>query len=132
MLIFYEYPKCSTCKRAKAELHRLGLTFESIDLTKTPPSKATIKQWLKAGDKGKQNEKELAPRFQASSLKIFFNTSGQRYRELGLKDRLAELNLDEASSLLASDGMLIKRPVLVKDDEVLQIGYRTPYRELGL
>ena len=65
-------------------------------------------------------------------LKKFFNTSGNSYRALGLKDRFDQLTVDEALELLAADGMLIKRPILIKDGRVLQIGYRTPYADLGL
>ena len=61
-----------------------------------------------------------------------FNTSGNSYRELGLKDKFDDLTLDQALDLLASDGMLIKRPLLVKDNKILQIGYRTKYKDLNL
>ena len=65
-------------------------------------------------------------------LKKFFNTSGQSYRSLGLKDKLPTLSQDEAVKLLSSDGMLIKRPILIKDGKVLQVGYRSPYKDLNL
>lgn len=64
-------------------------------------------------------------------LKKYFNTSGNSYRELGLKDRFADLTVDEALDLLANDGMLIKRPLLIQDGKILQIGYKTPYENLG-
>ncbi len=117
MLVFYEYPKCSTCRKAKVELKELGLDFEAIDIKATPPNVESLKMFFKNSD---------------LDLKKFFNTSGQRYRELGLKDKLPSLSLDEAFSLLAQDGMLIKRPILIKDDTILQIGYRTAYKELNL
>ena len=66
------------------------------------------------------------------SLKSFFNTSGLKYRELGLKDKLSGLSIEEAAALLAADGMLIKRPILEKDGKILQIGYRTEYATLDL
>lgn len=113
---FYEYPKCSTCRKAKAELKHLGVTVETIDIKQTPPQKETLLKWLQSG----------------IELKKLFNTSGNSYRELGLKDKLASLSEDEALDLLAADGMLIKRPILVDGDKVLQIGYRTPYVALGL
>ncbi|MGT2741986.1 arsenate reductase family protein [Streptococcus plurextorum] len=113
-MIFYEYPKCSTCRQAKAELKQLGLAVQAIDIKETPPSQEAIRSWLAAG----------------FELKKLFNTSGNRYRELGLKDKLDRLSLDEAISLLAADGMLIKRPILIEGDKILQIGYKTPYREL--
>ena len=117
MYIFYQYPKCSTCRKAKAELDQLGLDIESIDIKENPPSAAFLKDLLASSE---------------LDLKKFFNTSGQSYRSLGLKDKLADMTLDEAVELLASDGMLIKRPILIKDDKILQIGYRTPYADLNL
>lgn len=115
MLVFYEYPKCSTCRKAKAELKALGVDFETVDIKQTPPDAASLKAWMDAT---------------GLELKKYFNTSGNSYRELGLKDRLPQLTEAEALELLAADGMLIKRPLLVKDGKVLQIGYRTAYKEL--
>lgn len=117
MLLFYEYPKCSTCRAAKAELRALGLPFEAIDIKTNPPKASQLKEWLEAT---------------GLELKKYFNTSGKSYRSLGLKDRFDQLSVDEALDLLANDGMLIKRPLLVQDGKVLQIGYRTAYKELGL
>ena len=117
MLVYYEYPKCSTCRKAKAELKELGLSFEAIDIKETPPSAENLKAWMAAT---------------GFDLKKYFNTSGISYRELGLKDRLPNLTEDEALTLLAADGMLIKRPLLVQDGKILQIGYKTPYKDLGL
>ena len=117
MYTFYEYPKCSTCRKAKAELNQLGLDVESINIKENPPSAQFLKELLAGSD---------------LELKKFFNTSGQSYRSLGLKDKLPTLSVDEAVNLLASDGMLIKRPILIKDGKVLQIGYRTPYQDLNL
>ena len=117
MYTFYEYPKCSTCRKAKAELNQLGLDVESINIKENPPSAQFLKELLAGAD---------------LELKKFFNTSGQSYRSLGLKDKLPTLSLDEAIDLLASEGMLIKRPILIKDGKVLQIGYRTPYQDLNL
>lgn len=117
MYTFYEYPKCSTCRKAKAELNQLGLDVKSINIKENPPSPQFLKELLAGSD---------------LELKKFFNTSGQSYRSLGLKDKLPTLSLDEAVELLASDGMLIKRPILIKDGKVLQVGYRTPYQDLNL
>lgn len=117
MYTFYEYPKCSTCRKAKAELNQLGLDVESINIKENPPSAQFLKELLVGSD---------------LELKKFFNTSGQSYRSLGLKDKLPTLSLDEAVEFLASDGMLIKRPILIKDGKVLQVGYRTPYQDLNL
>lgn len=117
MLRFIEYPKCSTCRKAKAELNQLGLDFEAVDIVKETPSKEEILTWMKNSD---------------LSLKSFFNTSGLKYRELGLKDKLSGLSIEEAADFLAADGMLIKRPILEKDGRILQIGYRTEYATLDL
>ena len=117
MLRFIEYPKCSTCRKAKAELERLGLEFEAVDIVKETPSKEEILTWIENSD---------------LCLKSFFNTSGLKYRELGLKDKLSGLSIEEAADLLAADGMLIKRPILEKDGKILQIGYRTEYATLDL
>lgn len=117
MILFYEYPKCTTCRAAKAELKSLGLDFEAIDIKATPPSVDQLKTWMEAT---------------GLELKKYFNTSGNSYRQLSLKDRFGSLTLEEALSLLANDGMLIKRPLLIKDGKILQIGYRTKYENLGL
>ena len=117
MLTFIAYPKCSTCRRAKAELQQLGLTFEERDIVSQTPTVEELVSWLTAGD---------------FPIKAFFNTSGQRYRALGLKDKIADLQVQEAAELLASDGMLLKRPLLVKDGRLLQIGHRKPYQDLQL
>ncbi|HEM5060867.1 TPA: arsenate reductase family protein [Streptococcus suis] len=117
MIIFYEYPKCSTCRAAKAELNSLGLEFEAIDIKSTPPSAEELKAWMEAT---------------GLELKKYFNTSGNSYRQLGLKDKFDSLTVDQALDLLANDGMLIKRPLLIQDGKILQIGYRTKYENLGL
>ncbi|WP_367126630.1 arsenate reductase family protein [Streptococcus suis] len=117
MILFYEYPKCSTCRAAKAELKSLGLEFEAIDIKSTPPSAEELKAWMEAT---------------GLELKKYFNTSGNSYRELGLKDKFDSLSMEQALNLLANDGMLIKRPLLIQDGKILQIGYRTKYENLGL
>ncbi|WP_066916200.1 arsenate reductase family protein [Streptococcus sp. DD12] len=117
MLTFIAYPKCSTCRRAKAELQELGLDFEERDIVTQTPKAEELLAWLKAGE---------------FPIKAFFNTSGQSYRALGLKDKVADLQAEEAARLLASDGMLIKRPLLVKDGQLLQIGHRKSYDALNL
>ena len=107
MYTFYEYPKCSTCRKAKAELNQLGLEVESVNIKENPPSAQFLRELLEGAD---------------LELKKFFNTSGQSYRYLGLKDKLPTLSQDEAVKLLSSDGMLIKRPILIKDGQVLHVG----------
>ncbi|KXT77143.1 Arsenate reductase [Streptococcus sp. DD10] len=117
MLQFIEYPKCSTCRKAKSELTQLGLEFESVDIIHQTPSSEQLLKWMKES---------------SFEIKTFFNTSGIKYRELGLKERVAQMSLTEAAQILSSDGMLIKRPFLVKDNQLLQIGYRKEYKLLDL
>lgn len=117
MLQFIEYPKCSTCRKAKAELNQLGVDFEEVDIVQNTPSRDQLLDWIQNSD---------------FELKAFFNTSGLKYRELGLKEKVPHLSAQEAADLLATDGMLIKRPLLVRDNQILQIGYRKAYEELGL
>ena len=117
MLQFIEYPKCSTCRKAKAELNQLGVDFEAVDIVQNTPSRDQILDWIQNSD---------------FELKSFFNTSGLKYRELGLKEKVPHLTAQEAADLLATDGMLIKRPLLVRDNQILQIGYRKAYAELEL
>ncbi|MGT2959769.1 arsenate reductase family protein [Streptococcus caballi] len=117
MFTFYQYPKCSTCRKARAELEKLGKDFTSIDIKENPPKAELILEWMESSD---------------YTIKNFFNTSGQSYRALGLKDKIDNLSAQEAADLLASDGMLIKRPILLKDGKLLQIGYRTAYENLIL
>ena len=117
MLQFIEYPKCSTCRKAKAELNQLGVDFEAVDIVQNTPSRDQLLDWIQKS---------------GFELKAFFNTSGLKYRELGLKEKVPHLTAQEAADLLATDGMLIKRPLLVRDNQILQIGYRKSYEELGL
>lgn len=107
-MLFIEYPKCSTCQKAKKWLEDKGFEFEDRHIVENNPSKEELRTWL---------DKSGMP------LKKFFNTSGMKYRELELKDRLPKMSQEEALDILASDGMLVKRPVLVGDDFVLA-GFR--------
>ena len=104
MILFVEYPKCSTCQKAKKWLLENQLEFEDRHIIEDNPSKEELKAWY---------EKSGLP------LKRFFNTSGMKYKELKLKDKLPDMSEEEQLELLASDGMLVKRPVLVGDDFVL-------------
>lgn len=117
MLEFIEYPKCSTCKKAKQELNQLGVDYKAVHIVEETPSQEVILNWLETS---------------GFELKQFFNTSGIKHRELGLKDKVGSLSNQEAAELLASDGMLLKRPILVENGTVKQIGYRKSYEELGL
>ena len=117
MYTFIEYPKCSTCRKAKSELDGLQCDFQSQNIVTETPTSQELQDWKAAS---------------GLPIKSFFNTSGMKYRELGLKDKVDQLTVKEAADLLASDGMLIKRPLLVKDGKVVQVGYRKPYADLGL
>ena len=117
MLQFIEYPKCSTCRKAKAELNQLGVDFEAVDIVQNTPSRDQLLDWIQNSD---------------FEIKASFNTGGLKYRELGLKEKVPHLSAQEAADILATDGMLIKRPLLVRDNQILQIGYRKAYEELDL
>ncbi|PIE98805.1 MAG: ArsC family transcriptional regulator [Treponema sp.] len=101
---FIYYPKCTTCKRAHKWLQEQGVKFSERDIVEKNPSLKELKSWHK---------KSGLP------LKRFFNTSGVLYRELGLKDKLAEMTDEQQYELLATDGKLVKRPILVTKSAVL-------------
>jgi len=103
-MVFVCYPKCTTCQKAKKWLEANGIAFEERHIKEDNPTVEELKEWHK---------KSGLP------LKKFFNTSGVQYKELKLKDRLSEMSEEEQYSLLASDGMLVKRPILIGDDFVL-------------
>lgn len=97
-MLFVHYPKCSTCRKAQAWLEEHGIAFEARDIKENNPSEEELRRWHAMS---------------GLPLKRFFNTSGQLYRSLGLKDRLPGMSEDEQFALLASDGMLVKRPLLI-------------------
>lgn len=101
---FIEYPKCTTCVKAKKWLLENGMEFEDRNIKEENPTVEELREWY---------QKSGLP------LKRFFNTSGMLYRELGLKDRLKDMTEEEQLELLATDGMLVKRPIVVKDEVVL-------------
>ena len=107
-VLFIEYPKCSTCKKAKKWLDDHGVSYIDRHIVEDNPQAAEIADW---------QERSGLP------VRRFFNTSGQRYRELALKEKLPSMPQDEQLALLASDGMLVKRPVLAGEDFVL-VGFR--------
>lgn len=107
-MLFIEYPKCSTCKKAKKWLDDRGLDYTDRHIVEDNPTAKELKAW---------HEKSGLP------LKRFFNTSGMRYRELGLKDKLKDMSEEEQYELLSTDGMLVKRPLLVYGDGVL-VGFK--------
>ena len=105
---FIQYPKCTTCKKAQKWLEEQGIAYENIHIVEQTPSKEQLESWYNAS---------------GLPLKKFFNTSGNKYKELGLKDKLASMTEEEQLNLLASDGMLIKRPI-VTDGEKLTLGFK--------
>ena len=107
-MLFIQYPKCSTCKKAKAWLDARGAGYDDRHIVEERPSADELRAW---------HEMSGLP------LRRFFNTSGMKYRELGLKDKLPSMTEGEMIDLLATDGMLVKRPLLVLDDAVL-VGFR--------
>ena len=107
-MLFVWYPRCSTCQKAKAYLDNNGVEYTARDIKLDNPTARDIKAWL---------DKSGLP------LSRFFNTSGMLYRQLELKDKLPSMTDEEKINLLATDGMLVKRPVVVGDDFVL-IGFR--------
>lgn len=107
-MLFVCYPKCTTCQKAKKWLEEQGMEFELRDIKTENPTKEELQAWY---------EKSGLP------LKRFFNTSGMLYKEMKLKDRLLNMSEEEQLELLATDGMLVKRPILVTEDKVL-VGFR--------
>lgn len=107
-MLFVHYPKCSTCKKAKAFLDDRGVKYKERHIVEENPSFDELKKWYEMSD---------------YPLKRFFNTSGMRYRELGLKDKLAHMSEEEQLELLSTDGMLVRRPILV-DGERVRVGFK--------
>ena len=107
-MLFVHYPKCTTCQKARRWLEEKGVSFTARDIKADNPAEAELRAW---------HAKSGLP------LKRFFNTSGQQYRALELKDRLPAMSEDEQFALLATDGMLVKRPILVGEDFVL-VGFK--------
>lgn len=107
-LTFYWYPKCSTCRNAKKWLDEHELNYQSIHIVDETPSKEELLAIMKDSD---------------LPTKKFFNTSGKKYRELNMKDKLKDATIEEAAEYLASDGMLIKRP-LVTDGNKVTVGFK--------
>ena len=106
--LFLEYPKCSTCRNAKKWLDEHKVTYEDRHIIDRNPSVEELTKWI--------GHSKLP-------LKNFFNTSGLLYKEMGLKDKLGGMSQDEQLDLLASDGMLVKRPILICGDTVL-VGFK--------
>ena len=108
-MLFNWYPGCITCQKARKWLNEQGLPYTARHIRDEQPTLAEITEWYKRS---------------GLPLKRFFNTSGKLYAAYGLKDKLADMTEEEQLALLASDGMLIKRPVLVMEDKVL-VGFKS-------
>ena len=107
-MLFLCYPKCSTCQKAKAWLEERSISYDLRDIKQNNPTAEELTAWY---------QKSGLP------LKKFFNTSGLQYKALGLKEKLPAMSEAEQLALLATDGMLVKRPLLVGEDFVL-VGFR--------
>lgn len=107
-MLFVCYPKCSTCKKARTWLKARSIDFDERHIVENNPTVKELRRWHKLS---------------GLPLKRFFNTSGMLYRDMALKDKLPTMPEDEMFELLASNGMLVKRPLLVLDDTVL-VGFR--------
>ncbi|MEG0410472.1 MAG: arsenate reductase family protein [Erysipelotrichaceae bacterium] len=105
--LFIEYPPCSTCRNAKKHLNKMGIQYKARHIVEDPPTIKELNDWLILSE---------------LDIKKFFNTSGNVYKELHLKDKLDSMTTDEKISLLASNGMLIKRPLLISKEKVI-LGY---------
>ncbi len=105
------YPKCGTCKKAEAFLKANGIAYEYRDISVENPTLAELKEW---------QPKSGLP------LKKFFNTSGKLYREGGISKKLPDMTDDEVFELLATNGMLVKRPICLTDDGKVLVGFKQP------
>lgn len=108
MITLYEYPQCTSCRKGKKYLSGSGINFTAHDMVKNPPGADTLKGIVEQSD---------------YSVDDFFNKRGKKFKDLGLKETLDDMTLDEKLELLSSDGMLIKRPLLVTDDTVV-LGFK--------
>ena len=106
--LFIEYPKCSTCQKAKKWLENQNVNFEARHIVEETPTVKELKEWIEKSD---------------LEVKKFFNTSGLVYKNMNLKEKLPSMTDAEKLQLLASNGMLIKRPILIGEDFVL-VGFR--------
>ncbi len=115
-MVFLCYERCGTCKKARAWLDRRGVRYEERAIKENHPDREELARWWQMS---------------GLPLKRFFNTSGQAYRSLGLAKKLLEMSEDEQLDLLASDGMLVKRPLLIGKDRVL-VGFKEAEWEKNL
>ena len=99
-MLFVCYPRCTTCRKAQEWLEARGESFESRDIKEQRPTESELRDWQKRS---------------GLPLRRFFNTGGLQYKALGLKERLDTMSEDEQFALLATDGMLVRRPILVTE-----------------
>ena len=104
MYLFIYYPKCSTCQKAKKWLEAQGVAFEARHIVEENPTAEELSKWIAAS---------------GQPVKKFFNTSGLKYKELGLKDKLPSMTDEEQIALIATEGMLVKRPLVIGNGVVL-------------
>lgn len=107
-ITYYGYPKCSTCRKAKKWLTDEGIDFEEVNLVEAPPTVDVLREMIQTSN---------------LELKKFFNTSGKVYREENLKEKLPEMTAEEQVALLASNGMLIKRPIVFGEGKIT-VGFK--------
>ena len=108
-MLFLQYPPCSTCKKAKNWLDQHGIAYVDRHIKENNPSYEELKAWLEASN---------------LPVKKFFNTSGMQYRALELKDKLPGMSVEEQLQLLATDGMLVKRPILITENQKILVGFK--------
>ncbi|WP_040929410.1 Spx/MgsR family RNA polymerase-binding regulatory protein [Nosocomiicoccus massiliensis] len=114
---YYEYKKCTTCRKGKKYLEDKGIDLEVIDMVEEPPSEYELKDIVSKADNHEIDD--------------FFNTRGKVFKDLGLKEKLDTMSFDEKIELLSSDGMLIKRPMLVTESAVV-LGFKEEQYEAVL
>jgi arsenate reductase (glutaredoxin) len=105
---FIQYPKCGTCRNARKYLESKGIAIEDRHIVEHAPTKEELREWIEKS---------------GLDIRKWFNTSGRKYKELGLKDKLKDMSYEEMLDLLASDGMLVKRPILIHGDHVT-VGFK--------
>lgn len=116
-MLFLEYPPCSTCKKAEKWLDAHEISYTARHIKEQNPTYAELKQWQEGS---------------GLPVKKFFNTSGLVYKALGLKDKLPGMSTDEQLKLLATDGMLVKRPLAVLEDGTVLTGFKESEWEKAL
>ena len=108
-MLFLQYPPCSTCKKAKNWLDQHGIAYVDRHIKENNPSYEELKAWLETSN---------------LPVKKFFNTSGMQYRALELKDKLPGMSVEEQLQLLSTDGMLVKRPILITENHKILVGFK--------